>query len=493
MALLTPFTDFSFHSHQVEAITWMRSREASDAAFLRGGILADEMGLGKTWTTIGLLLNEPVAHTLLLVPSVLQQQWSEALLKSGIAHRMLRGAKKDGSGLWTRLAGRRDGLYVTLCTYDRAAYNVGIICADTYQRIVADEGHVLRNGKATVRFAKTIQIPAERRWILSGTPVQNSQRDFHNLVEWLGMECEERIRIQTKRLAEELILRRVVSDIRAAVSDMPILPTYRVHAASMPEESEEHSVLQALVGRFEHAVESGASQAIVLELYLRIQQFLAHPSVYVDAMVRKFGSTYKRASWNATTTKFTAFRKWLETEPLEPTIVFTQFRLHMDLVAAQMETAGYTVFRICGGLSESARTEAIAASRKCAEEGKPCAILVQIVAGSAGLNLQHCARVVFLTSHWNPTVMDQAVARAYRMGQSKQVVVHHFLLPDNAERNIDRLMVGRHGLKRTIAKEIHQKLYCEAAPSSELVIQLLNDALPEVVTVVTGDEDPVDV
>jgi hypothetical protein len=48
-------------------------------------------------------------------------------------------------------------------------------------------------------------------------------------------------------------------------------------------------------------------------------------------------------------------------------------------------------------------------------------------------------------------------------------------------------------LKRTIAKEIHEKLYCEAAPSSETVIQLLDDALPEVVTVVTGDEDPVDV
>lgn len=484
MSLILPYADFSFHTHQEEAIHWMRARERADAPHICGGILADEMGLGKTWTTIGLLLNEPVLQTLLLVPSVLQPQWAEALQRAGIAHRILRGSKEDGSGLWTRLAGRRKGLYVTLSTYDRAAYNASIVGAETYQRIVCDEGHVLRNGPATKRFRATAEIPAERRWILSGTPIQNRAYDFQNLLKWLGMDDEERIRAPTKVVANDIILRRVVADVREVVDAMPAeLPTHIVHAARIPEGSEEEKVFNALLGRFEHAVEVGASQAVVLELYMRIQQFLAHPAIYVDAMVRKFGGDYKRSTWSGTATKMEAFRKWLSSEPAAPTIVFTQFRLHMLLAAEALSAADYKVTQICGGMSESARTEAIAESRRTTATGTPTAILVQIVAGSAGLNLQHCSRVVFLASHWNPAVVDQAVARAYRMGQTERVVVHHFLLPDNAERNIDRIMVGRHGIKREIARGVHEKLYCEAAASSDTMIHTLDEALPVVVSV----------
>jgi hypothetical protein len=175
------------------------------------------------------------------------------------------------------------------------------------------------------------------------------------------------------------------------------------------------------------------------------------------------------------------FKTWLAAAPDEPTIVFTTYRMHMDLAAAAMTDAGYAVTRICGGMSDSGRAAAIAESRAAAAVGTKTAMLVQIVAGSAGLNLQHCTRVVFLTSHWNPAVVDQAVARSYRMGQTSTVSVHHFLLADDAEKNIDRLMTGRHGTKRAIAVGIHPKLYCESAVNSDSVMDQLNAVLPHVV------------
>jgi SNF2 family DNA or RNA helicase len=480
MDLLIPFPGFLYHPHQSDAVRWMIAREAEDAIHFRGGILADEMGLGKTFTTIGLLLNNPLPETLILVPPVLIGQWNDALKQCHIPHRILAGRKPTGFGNWHLNAGTAP-INVTLSTYDRAMYNKEIINDRPYDRIVCDEGHVLRNGQRTRRFRVTFEIGALRRWILSGTPVQNTIGDFLNLLKWLHMETPN------IKCASDVVLRRTVADVRMVVVAMPeSLPTHVIHRCVMPEDGEEQAVFNALVGRFEHAVETHARATIILELYLRIQQFLAHPTVYVESIKRKFKDTYKRSEWIHSATKMEEFTKWLYSEPSQPTIIFTTFRTHMDIVETIMKKQGYNTYRICGGMSESARKNAIDSSKSDVSEGKSVAILVQIVSGSAGLNLQHCNRVVFLTNHWNPAVVDQAVARAYRLGQTKPVTVHYFLLADNAEKNIDRIMIGKHGIKRDCALTVHPKLFCEAAAGNDLIIHLLDD----VISKTDIDEDP---
>jgi hypothetical protein len=470
---IVPYAGFTYHPHQTEALTWMRSREQAGAEYVRGGILADEMGLGKTWMTLGLLLNEQVPNTLLLVPPVLQPQWAEALVRCGIPHRVL-----CGGGKWI-IHGGTHPIKVTLSTYDRCVNNTVLVRDEEYQRIVCDEGHVLRNGPKLRRFRATVAIEAPRRWILSGTPVQNTKADFHNLVKWLGMADEDRIATSTILIAATILLRRTVGDVREAVPSMPERPpTHFVHPLVMPLGEEEERVFSALVGRFNHAIEVHAKNTIILELYLRIQQFLAHPAVYVEAMKRKYKGHYVRENWVGTATKMGTFETWLRSTEAKPTIVFTTFRTQMDLAATVLENAGYVVNRICGGMTDAGRTAAREESRTAASTGQKTAIVVQIVAGSAGLNLQHCERVVFLSSHWNPAIVDQAVARAYRMGQTKEVTVHHFLMADGADRNIDRIMAGRHGEKRNTAMGVHPKLYCEAAADTAQVMATLNAAMP---------------
>lgn len=495
--LIRPHKGFHYHAHQKAAIRWMIAREVADAPFVRGGILADEMGLGKTWSTIGLLLNAPVADTLLLVPPVLQPQWCEALAKCGIAHTVLSPPRAKGTGgSWVPIPGRVPGIHVTVSTYDRASNNVDLVRTRVYDRILCDEGHVFRNGGKSRRFTRLLTVEAPLRWILTGTPIQNRKQDFRNLVTFLGMPVEERLKVPDATLAAELILRRTVGEVREAVPTMPtVKPTHTIHAVRMPRGSEEESVFSALVGRFEHAIEVSARSTVILELYLRIRQFLAHPAIYVDAMKRKYKTTYKRESWEGTASKAAVFTRLLTDAPAEPTIVFGTFRDELEFASLALQSAGYKVWMIRGGMSDARRAAVTEESRAAAATGDKVAIVIQIVAGGAGLNFQHCARVVFLSSHWNPAIVDQAIARAYRMGQTKPVTVHHLLLADNAEKNLDRYMAGMHSRKRGEALEVHAGLYCDTAVDAGTVFDTLDGALDGAAVGVAADglpDDPAD-
>ena len=476
--LRTPFPDFRYHAHQESGIRWMIGREAEDATVCCGGILADEMGLGKTWTTIGLLLNNPVPETLILAPPVLLPQWREALVQSGIRVRQF--AERSAGPLFQPHPPSAAGeVRVTLATYDRTSRLVERLRDEVhFDRIICDEGHVLRNGRSTTRFTALVQLRAPCRWILSGTPIQNSKRDFKNLLEWLNPE--DTPADDYTKLAEEIMLRRVVSDVRQAVADFPENPpVHHVHAVEMPAGSEEKDIFDRLVLRFKDALEVRAKSWIVLELYLRIRQFLAHPLVYVDAMKRKYGEEYQRNGWTATATKMDTFDRLLKELPQEPTIVFGNFTKELDIAAETMKANGYRVLHIRGGMNDAVRGYVLHTARQWAAAGVPVGILVQIVSGNAGLNMQYCSRVVFLSSHWNPSVVDQAVARAYRMGQRSRVEVHHILVADGAQKNLDRLIIRSHLKKRELTREIFASLVPDSALDAEYVIGVLNQVCPD--------------
>jgi len=482
MTFQVPFAGFSFHTHQKVGIAWMQSREEA-GEYVNGGVLGDEMGLGKTYTTIGLLLNTAVTKTLILVPPVLQPQWSEALSKSGIMHRILSSASKKGvEGCWLDIipSGTLKHPRVTLATYDKATNNISLLEDQTFDRIVCDEGHMFRNGMKTKRFRNIIKINAKRRWILSGTPVQNRAQDFQNLLKFLKMDDGLRRATPVRKIAAAIMLRRTVAEVRDVVVSMPTeKPLHVVHPVSYPTMGEEEMVFHSLVGKFVLAIEEDAANFIILELFLRIRQFIAHPAIYVEAMKRKLKEKYKRTAWTDTASKQTEFETFLDTTVAQPTIVFTTFKTELELAEDGLKKAGYSTWAITGGMTDAQRDAVITESKATVEGGNTkVAILIQIVAGGAGLNLQHCSRVVFLSSHWNPAIVDQAIARAYRMGQTKRVEVHHFLLADNAERNLDRYMARLHGAKREVALSIHAKLFCDSAVEVADVMEELDAVLP---------------
>jgi SNF2 family DNA or RNA helicase len=188
---------------------------------------------------------------------------------------------------------------------------------------------------------------------------------------------------------------------------------------------------------------------------MRIQQFLVHPQIYIEAMRTKFKGGYPRPDWTGTTTKFTAFSKILS-ESDEPTIVFCNFRAEMDMVRDLALGLGRKVWSIRGGMGSEAIGLAVKEAKASPLGG---VLVVQIVAGGAGINLQFCTRILFLSQHWNPAVVHQACGRAVRIGQSKSVSIHFFSVDDSVSSNIDRRMLELHLHKVLVSRSICSTFY----------------------------------
>jgi len=444
----------------------MLGREDAGAAVCRGGILGDDMGLGKTFQTIGLLKNAPTAlRTLILCPPALIAGWTQELKACGFSVSVLMG-----SATWSPGSLGSSDSTVFLTSYPKAClYRRALALAEpAFARVILDEGHVIRNGPATARWMSCMAIAkrATCRWILSATPVQNGPTDWRNLCWWLRVRCPAAM---IPELAPTLMLRRTMDELRGVegMEALPSVPRFIRHDLSISERTEEGKLFRILCDQMENALENKSMSALIkLELWMRIQQFLVHPQIYIDAMraslVRKGGS-YTRDDWteDGGATKWNACMTELRRAVDEKigTIVFCQFRAEMDRVCQAAEVMGASVFAIRGGMGSDAVGEAVVAASAAVAEGRAVVVVVQIVAGGAGLNLQFCGRILFLSQHWNPAVVHQAVGRAVRIGQRGCVEIHTFAVVDDVCDNLDRRMAELHLAKIAGAREICGSLF----------------------------------
>ena len=478
--LLPPRVAIDYLPHQEIGIRWMLAREETAAKLCRGGVLADDMGLGKTFQTIGLLKNSPhELRTLIVCPPALIAGWKEELTACGFrVSTLLQGTNK-----WT------GGGSVWLTSYPKVSK-----ISDRFGRVILDEGHVIRNGKGTSRWKTCMALAgdSECRWILSATPIQNGPHDWRNLCAWLHVSCAAEL---IPEIGPTLMLRRTMAELRDDVSALPPPPVFVSHDLSIPAASTEGKLFRVLADQLDNVMEKAAISGLIkLEMWMRIQQFLVHPQVYIDGMRSKY-TGYVRKDWTAadSCTKWDACITQIAAGVEEKigTIVFCNFRAEMDRVAEAATAIGAEVWAIRGGMTSETVGKAVSEARESVEAGKPVVLVVQIVSGGAGLNLQFCSRILFLSQHWNPAIVHQAVGRAVRIGQRAVVQIHMFRVVDDVVDNIDRRMIQVHLSKIAGAQDICETLYEGFAPLVEIPSNNNTVVLSDSATAKSDSEDPV--
>ncbi len=102
-----------------------------------------------------------------------------------------------------------------------------------------------------------------------------------------------------------------------------------------------------------------------------------------------------------------------------------------------------------GGVPEKQRRNIVDDFQSTSLESSPI-LLVSLKAGGTGLNLTQASTVFHFDRWWNPAVENQATDRAYRIGQTKNVMVYKFIAVGTIEEKIDAMLEEKKSLADSI-------------------------------------------
>ena len=456
MVLLSPlWPGFSFMPHQQTGVTWMLNREREETP---GGILCDEMGLGKTIQVIGLLKNgirRAGEKTLLIAPVAVLEQWKKVAWKTKIT------VKVPSEYDWVT-EGERGRVAAELhCIGYEAAVRRPWLVAGPWTRLVVDEAHRIAGGNSSTDLVQ--RIKATNIWLLTGTPIVNKLKDFVTLLKIIGVKSSSSIDA-LEPLTKKYVLARTMEQLRASIPDAPKKAQHVFKSLDFLNKAEEdfyHDKADVIANRLNKLGGKGSTLER-LKLIMRLRQVSLHPQIYNEARKNQLGSAWGMPDWDTTSTKFEAIRKLLvESKTSHKWIIFCHFRHEMQMLEEMLQ--GESVVEIVqqyhGGLTTAQKEDVLERSLMPLMEGKQEVLLVQLQSGGTGLNLQHFDQIIFTGPWWTKALMDQAVGRAVRIGQAKQVVVYHLHLKaeENDDRmNIDRFMAEKAAEKGSLCEKVLQ-------------------------------------
>ena len=479
MELFTKYldrTNMERKEYQYDGVRWCLNNELRDdpPCGVRGGFVADEMGLGKTIMMIGLMYCNFVPRTLIVLPPVLINQWFSQIYKT-TGHRSL---IFHGENKWNITNEELAAAPIVITTYGAITLSKKDIDDKvltplhrlSWSRIIFDEAHHLRNSKTT-RYISVRLLAAKSRWLVSGTPIQNSKADFYSLCAVIRLPASFYTNSNNLRLlARSFILKRTKKNVGIQMTDLQVYKNIVEWMSSkeMRLAEEIHSALA-----FSRVnPEKGAGGLVVnsfggkgpLPLLLRARQSCIYPKLMTKqldklvekGLIRDYNS-YKEA-FDHSSKLDAAVNSILERKDNGcGKLIFCHFREEIDEVAQRLRKGSMLkVATFDGRTSNGKRFEIL--------NEKNDALVLQIQTGCEGLNLQeNYSEIYFISPHWNPAVEDQAIARCHRIGQTKPVYVQRFeMCPFVAEENeseISTLTIDKYvGViqqdKRYIAKEI---------------------------------------
>jgi SNF2 family DNA or RNA helicase len=499
---LSQVGSYTYFDHQEVAIRWMLNLEETPFKMLRpvhGGILADDMGLGKTLEIIGLIHNSPAKHTLLLCPLALIDNWTN----------MARAADMTvftfGKQGWTVLHKSPSATKTVFVTnYEKLLQdsNIAYFCGPEWDRVVLDEAHRIRNPK-TALYKRCMKVKSTTgRWAVTGTPVVNSLNDAAALLKWCGVNASAKWddKIHT-RISPHLVLHRSLKQMRSIIKGAPPEPI--VEQIVLPfkthQEGEFYKGIQGIIkSQLDDWLHDNHSQAEILALLLRLRQISVHPQVYINGK-RRANPHYSRPDWTLPVTKFEAIADQIKgdtTDGPHKYIFICHFKDEIALLKEYMEKHSLVtkVTTYDGSMTQVERRESI--NELEAAQGS-AAMLLQLQAGGVGLNLQCCDRVVFLSPWWTAALMDQAIARAVRMGQMETVKVWHVCLEEEQDDllNIDNYINSRATYKRALAdwffSIVHRQAITKMPTPPAQVKRPATAAIPAIAqTTMVDAEDP---
>jgi superfamily II DNA or RNA helicase len=422
-----------------------------------GACLADDMGLGKTIQVLALLLalkhqiHGKPQPSLLVAPASLLANWAAEIerfapgLQTLIAH-----PSAFAAGQLKTLAPERLHSVDLVITSYGSLLRLPWLMDPSWQLVVLDEAQAIKNPDARqTRLAK--QLKARARLALTGTPVENRLGDLWSIFDFVNpglLGSAKEFTSYSKRLhgygplrelVRPYILRRLKTD-KTVIADLPDKTEMQAFCQLSRKQA---ALYQEAVKEFAEQLENSEGiqrRGLVLAFLMRFKQICNHPSHWLGD-----------SAWQeADSGKWARLREIAEVvgAKQEKMLIFTQFREVTTPLAAFLQSIfGRPGLVLHGETAVKKRQELV---RRFQEDETERFFVLSLKAGGSGLNLTAASHVVHFDRWWNPAVENQATDRAFRIGQTKNVLVHKFVCRGTVEEKIDQLMEA----KRQLAKDL---------------------------------------
>ncbi|PSK35037.1 hypothetical protein B9Z65_1620 [Elsinoe australis] len=149
---------------------------------------------------------------------------------------------------------------------------------------------------------------------------------------------------------------------------------------------------------------------------------------------------------SAKVSKAVALLRHIIEETDEKIIVFSQWTSLLDLLEVPIDEAGWSYTRYDGSMPAKSRADAVDEFKDPTRRVQMRLMLVSLKAGNAGLNLNCASQVIILDPFWNPYIEEQAIDRAHRLGQEREVRVHRLLVEETVEDRILKLQEDKRAM-----------------------------------------------
>ncbi|MBR6012874.1 MAG: DEAD/DEAH box helicase [Selenomonadaceae bacterium] len=437
--------------YQKTGYSWLRTM--ADLKF--GSCLADDMGLGKTLQVLTFLddfrTRKKDAKILLIVPASLLGNWQKESEKftPKIKLKILHGMKSKQ--LTEEL--QKEISFLTITTYTMAA-KIEELQKISWDAVILDEAQAIKNS-GTKQTHSIKKIPAEIRIALTGTPIENNLSNLWSLFDFLnkgllGSEKEFKSYVNEleknpqnyqylRKMISPFILRRLKTD-KTIISDLP----EKLEQTNYIELSKKQIVLyRKQVSDLEKQigdVDGISRKGLILGSITKLKQICNHPDQFLGL------NSYKASESG----KFETLREICETiyQKRERVLIFTQYKEITEYLTKFLKNIFHGEGLVLhGGTRIKERTKMV--EQFNGEKYIPYMVL-SVKAAGVGLNLTAANHVIHFDRWWNPAVENQATDRAFRIGQTKNVIVYKFVTRGTIEERIDELIEQKKSLAENV-------------------------------------------
>ena len=451
-------------------------------------IIADEMGLGKTIQAIGtaelMKKNKLVGSVLIVCPTSLKYQWKKEIEKFTDSTVLV----VEGNHLQRKQLYESEEFY-KIVSYNSMSNDVKILRSLRTDFLIMDEVQRLKNWKTQISQSAR-HIDADYAVVLSGTPLENKLEELYSVMQFVDQYClgpYYRFMDQTVVTNEtgKVIAYKNLNEVGERLKSVLIRRRKRDVALQLPHRQDKILFVPMTKEQREMHDEYQVQVSQLVQKWSR-NRFLSEKDrkrllLFLSQMRMVCDSTYILDQKSRYDTKveetMNILRNVFESGD-EKVVIFSQWERMARLIAAELDKIGVRYEYLHGGVPSEKRKDLM----QSFTENPESRVFISTDAGSTGLNLQVASILINMDLPWNPAVLEQRIARIYRLGQQRNIQVINMVASQTIEERMLSTLNFKSSLFEGILDNGADSIFLEDSKLDKMM-----DSIKEVVETTEGE------